>query len=89
MCGPENTYFQWYLTDSKHIFDQLSHKHIIPGGTEDFGVTHIGRLTYGKELKLGKVDTWKGYGEAKIYFAEEKSELRSDLYQVLVYEDNN
>lgn len=89
LCGVSKNNFQFYLTDSKHIFDQLHNKHLIPGGTEEFGITNIGRLTYGRELKIGKVDTFKGYGEAKIYFAEYGSEMRSDVYQVLLYEDEN
>lgn len=67
----------------------MKQKHVIPGGTEDFGVSNIGRLTFGKELRIGKVDTFKGYGEAKLFYANEHSELTSDLFQVLVYEDDN
>lgn len=89
MCGTEKSRFVFYTTDSKHIFDQLKGKHLVSGGTEDGGVTNIGRLRYGSHSKIGKVMTYRGYGEAKLYYADYGSELTTDLYQVLVYEDEN
>jgi hypothetical protein len=87
LCGPQDSFY-WMSANYSNLHLEVIGKHAVIGGHEHaHGYMNIGRISYGGDIKVGKVTSyWPG--KAYFYFVDNGSEKRVDSYQILMYNDS-
>ncbi|XP_063917088.1 uncharacterized protein LOC135132817 [Zophobas morio] len=87
LCSSQPENLSWIPSTAANLHIDTIGQNLVPGGTENGKLLHIGRVSYQGEVIVGKVCGYN-IGNALMFFPYGKDEISVGSYEVLVYDDS-